>query len=71
MDHASLQMITEFRSAHPRFQEKNLLKTRSELSRQILSLEMEEDRRSWLLHRLSYAHSPEEVTELIAQVRNE
>ena len=62
------QKLTIFTSSHPRFQEKNLLKTRVELSREILSMNLTEDRRSWLLHRLSYAHTPEEVTEFINQV---
>jgi hypothetical protein len=62
------QKLIIFTSAHPRFQEKNLLKTRLDLSREILSMNLPEDRRSWLIHRLSYAHTPEEVLELINQV---
>ncbi len=62
------QKLTIFISSHPRFQEKNLLKTRVELSREILTMTLPEDRRSWLLHRLSHAHTPEEVAELINQV---
>jgi hypothetical protein len=61
-------VLNEFIHSHPRFQEKNLLKTRLALSREILDRNIEEDRRSWLLHRLSYAHSPEELSELITQV---
>lgn len=61
-------LITEFMTSHPMFQEKNLLKTRIALSREILERDLEEDRRAWLLHRLSYAHTPEELTEFIAQV---
>lgn len=57
-----------FISSHPRFQEKNLLQTRVELSREILTMNLPEDRRSWLLHRLSHAHTPEEVLDLINQV---
>lgn len=59
-----------FLSQHPKFQEKNLLKIRIEVSREILQLELPEDRRSYLLHQLSYAHSVEEVSELVAQVLN-
>jgi hypothetical protein len=62
------QKLDEFTASHPRFQEKNLLKTRIELSREILDGNFSEEKRSYLLHRLSYAHSPEEVTELITQV---
>ncbi len=68
MEMSPEQKLTIFTSTHPRFQEKNLLKTRVELSREILSMNLSEDRRSWLLHLLSHAHTPEEVTELINQV---
>lgn len=60
--------LEDFAAAHPRFQEKNLSKLRARLSQKILELETTEDRRSWLLHRLAYAHGPEEVAELAAQV---
>lgn len=50
------------------FQEKNLLKTRVALSREILDRNLEEERRAWLLHRLAHAHTPEELSELITQV---
>lgn len=63
-----VENFNEFVSSHPRFQEKNLLKTRVELSRKILESKLPEDQRSWLLHRLAHAHTPEEVTELIGQV---
>lgn len=63
-----VENLQEFVSSHPRFQEKNLLKTRVELSRKILGSDLPEEKRSWLLHRLANAHTPEEVTELIAQV---
>lgn len=62
------QWLSEYVSSHPRFQEKNLLKSRVALSEEILSMELPEDRRSWLLHRLTNAHTPLEVTDLIAQV---
>ncbi len=62
------QLIQEYSTAHPKFQEKNLLKTRIELSREVLNRDFPEERRSWLLHRLSHAHTPEEVIELIPQV---
>lgn len=65
---SSVQNLNEFVISHPRFQEKNLLKTRMELSRKILDSDLPEDKRTWLLHRLAYAHTPEEVTELITQV---
>lgn len=68
MEKSIEQKLTIFTSTHPRFQEKNLLKTRVELSREILSMNLPEDRRSWLLHLLSHAHTPEEVAELINQV---
>lgn len=55
-------------SSHPVFQEKNLLKTRIALSREILERDLEEERRAWLIHRLAYAHTPEDLTELITQV---
>lgn len=60
--------LSIFISSHPRFQEKNLLQTRVELSREILTMNLPEDRRSWFLHQLAHAHTPEEVAELINQV---
>lgn len=60
--------LAEFVSSHPKFQEKNLLKSRAALSEEILSMELPEERRSWFLHQLTNAHTPQEVTELIAQV---
>ena len=62
------QKLNIFISSHPRFQEKNLLKTRIDLSHEITTMNLPENRRSWLLHRLAYAHTPEEVSELINQV---
>ncbi len=64
----SPENFQEFVSSHPRFQEKNLLKTRIELSRKILDSDLPQEKQSWFLHRLAHAHTPEEVTELIAQV---
>lgn len=60
--------LHEFIHSHPLFQEKNLLKTRLALSQEILERELEEERRAWFLHRLSYAHTPDELSDLIAQV---
>lgn len=61
-------ILNEFINSHPMFQEKNLLKTRVALSREILDRNLEEERRAWLLHRLAHAHTPEELSELITQV---
>ncbi len=61
-------ILNEFINSHPIFQEKNLLKTRVALSREILDRDLKEERRAWLLHRLAYAHTPEELSELISQV---
>lgn len=63
-----VENLQEFVSSHPRFQEKNLLKTRVGLSKKILDSELPEEKRAWLLHLLAHAHTPEEVTELITQV---
>lgn len=58
-----------FLASHPKFKEKNLLRVRLDLSREILDLEMPEDQRAYLLHRLAHAHTTEEVTELITRVK--
>ena len=63
-----VENFQQFVSSHPRFQEKNLLKTRVELSRKILDSNLPEEKQSWLLHLLAHAHTPEEVAELITQV---
>ena len=63
-----VQNLSEFINQHPRFQEKNLLKTRVELSKKILDSGLSDEKQSWLLHRLAYAHTPEELIELITQV---
>lgn len=60
--------LSEFMNQHPRFQEKNLLKTRVELSKKILDSELTEEKRTFLLHRLAYAHTPQDLIELITQV---
>ncbi len=62
------QNLQSFVLTHPRFQEKNLLKTRGELAREISHLDVSRDRRDYLLHLLSHAHTPEDVAELITQV---
>ena len=63
-----VENLREFVNQHPRFQEKSLLKTRVELSKKILDSELTEEKRTWLLHRLAYAHTPQELIELITQV---
>ncbi len=68
MELTSEQKLTIFISSHPRFQEKNLLKVRHALSQEILSSNLPESRRSWLLHLLTHAHTPQEVSDLINQV---
>lgn len=68
---ATLQnKLEHFFHQHPKFQEKNLLKMRIEVSKEILQLEISEDRRTYLLHQLAYTHSVEELSELVAQVKD-
>lgn len=69
MEASLVSKLEHFLHQHPKFQEKNLLKMRLEVSREILELEMPEDRRSFLLHQLAYTHSAEELSDLVAQVK--
>lgn len=68
---ATLQhKLEHFFDQHPKFQEKNLLKIRMEVSKEILHLDMPEERRTYLLHQLAYTHSVEELSDFLTQVMN-
>lgn len=62
------QSIIKFRRSEPLLQRKILLRLKSEIANKSEELKMSEERRSYLIHQLSNAHSIDELVELLREI---